>query len=53
MRVEPRLLVLGFRSSTGRCCMGLITRFNLAPKLNVAAMCAALVFVGAIVVGVF
>jgi hypothetical protein len=33
--------------------MGLVTRYNLAPKLNVVAVCAALVFMGAIVAGVF
>jgi hypothetical protein len=33
--------------------MGLLSRLNLVPKLNVAAMCAALAFVGAVVVGVF
>ncbi len=33
--------------------MGLISRLNLIPKLNVVAACAALVFVGALVVGVF
>jgi len=33
--------------------MGLISRLNLIPKLNVAAVCAALVFVGAVVAGVF
>ncbi len=33
--------------------MGLISRLNLVAKLNVVAVCAALVFVGAVVAGVF
>jgi hypothetical protein len=33
--------------------MGLVSKYNLAPKLNMAAVCAALVFMGAIVAGVF
>ena len=32
--------------------MGRYAKVNLVPKLNIAAFCAALVFVGAIVVGV-
>jgi hypothetical protein len=33
--------------------MGLIARLDLVSTLNVAAVCVALAFVGAIVVGVF
>jgi hypothetical protein len=33
--------------------MGLITKLNLAAKLNVAAFCAAIALVGAVVAGVF
>ena len=33
--------------------MGLLMKFNLACKLNIAAICASLAFVGAIVFGVF
>jgi hypothetical protein len=33
--------------------MGLLMKFNLASKLNIAAICASLAFVGAIVFGVF
>jgi hypothetical protein len=33
--------------------MGLIAKLNLSSKLNMAAICAALAFVGAVVVGVF
>jgi len=33
--------------------MGLLTRFSLQPKLDIAAVCLALAFVGAIVAGVF
>ncbi len=33
--------------------MGLIAKLNLLPKLNIAAFCAALAFVGAVVAGVF
>lgn len=33
--------------------MGLIARLDLASKLNIAAICASLVFIGAIVAGVF
>ena len=33
--------------------MGLISRLDLPSKLNVFATCAALTFVGAIVVGLF
>jgi hypothetical protein len=32
--------------------MDLISRFDFVSKMNIAAVCAALVFVGAIVVGV-
>lgn len=31
--------------------MGFISKFDLASKINVAAVCVALAFVGAIVVG--
>ena len=41
------------RSATGRCWMGQIPKLNLVPTLNLAAICAALAFVGAIVAGVF
>jgi hypothetical protein len=33
--------------------MGLIAKLNLSSKLNMAAICAALAFVGAVVAGVF
>jgi hypothetical protein len=33
--------------------MDLISRLDFASKMNIAAVCAALAFVGAIVVGVF
>jgi hypothetical protein len=33
--------------------MGLLSRFDLTSKMNIAAICAALALVGAIVVGVF
>jgi hypothetical protein len=33
--------------------MDFVSRHNLAPKLNMAMVCAALVFMGAIVAGVF
>lgn len=33
--------------------MGLISKLNLVPKLNAVAVCAALIFVGAVVAGVF
>ena len=33
--------------------MGLISRLDLAPKLNILAICAAMTFVGAVVMGVF
>jgi hypothetical protein len=33
--------------------MGLIMKLDLASKLNIAAICASLVFIGAIVAGVF
>ncbi len=33
--------------------MGLTSRVDLASKLNIAAVCAALAFIGAVVAGVF
>jgi hypothetical protein len=33
--------------------MGLVSRFDFASKVKIAAICAAIAFVGAIVVGVF
>lgn len=33
--------------------MGLIAKLNLSSKLNMAAICVALGFVGAVVAGVF
>lgn len=33
--------------------MGLLGKFNLIPTLNVAAICASMVFIGAVVFGVF
>jgi hypothetical protein len=33
--------------------MGLLSRFDLTAKMNIAAVCIALALVGAIVVGVF
>ncbi len=33
--------------------MGLISRLDLASKLNIIAICAAMAFVGAVVMGVF
>lgn len=33
--------------------MGLISRLDLASKLNILAICAAMAFVGTVVMGVF
>jgi len=33
--------------------MGLATKLDLVSKMNIAMMCAALAFVGAIVAGIF
>ena len=52
LRGHDPLLIFGTRSLDREVWMGLMTRFNLASKLNAAAFCAALVLVGAVVAGV-
>jgi hypothetical protein len=47
------LLTFGAGFSQGGHLMGLIAKLDWASSLNIAAVCASLAFIGAVVAGVF
>ncbi len=49
----PGLLLASLQVQTGRYWMSLLAKLDWASKLNVAAILASLVLVGAIVIGIF
>ncbi len=49
----PGLLLASLQVQTGRYWMSLLAKLDWASKLNVAAILASLILVGAIVIGIF